>query len=143
MKSGSKDMSRLKVGYFFRHLFFRRNSLLAPVSTHNGSLVAPCSQLQPPKNRVQSLWAGKESSMNLAGRAFTYIGLLVQGYFRCSPWVAYVRTDYRDSATNESHLSSFFVSFASYPAGNPPDYAVRYLIRNFYLGFRTAITSSD
>lgn len=49
MKSGSKDMSRFFVGHFSRHLFYHRNSLLAPVSTHNSSLIAPCSQLKPPK----------------------------------------------------------------------------------------------
>ncbi len=31
----------------FKARFHRRNSLLAPVSTRNGCLIAPCSQLHP------------------------------------------------------------------------------------------------
>jgi len=40
---------RLGVGCFSRLYFLRENPLLAPVSIRNDCLVAPCSQLQPPR----------------------------------------------------------------------------------------------
>ncbi|MBW4630132.1 MAG: hypothetical protein KME49_32645 [Brasilonema octagenarum HA4186-MV1] len=43
------------------------------MSAHNSRLIAPCSQLQPPKFRVRSLWADKESLLSLEGEALTRI----------------------------------------------------------------------
>ncbi len=49
MKSGVIVVSRFRIGRFSRLCFHRGNPPLAPVSSHNRCLIAPCSQLHSPR----------------------------------------------------------------------------------------------
>ncbi|MDD1438182.1 hypothetical protein MEN24_17885, partial [Dolichospermum sp. ST_sed10] len=61
----------------------------------------------PSRNRVWSVWADRESYLSLADGIFTHIRPRVQPFSMIGlGWLAYVRTDYRDSANNESHYKS-------------------------------------
>ncbi len=54
------------------------------------------------------MWADKESILSLNGKTCTCIKPRVQPFCDSnllSDWVSYLRTDYRDSLTNESHLT--------------------------------------
>ena len=59
------------------------------------------------RNRVGSSWADRESYLSLVDGTFTHIRPRVQPFSMIGlGWLAYVRTDYRDSTNNESHISS-------------------------------------
>ncbi|MDK2412512.1 hypothetical protein QHH11_26960, partial [Aphanizomenon sp. PH219] len=54
--------------------------------------------------RVGSSWADRESYLSLVDGTCTHIRPRVQPFSMIGlGWLAYVRTDYRDSANNESH----------------------------------------
>ena len=73
------------------------------MSFHNESLIAPCSQLRPPKFRVWSAWAGRESHPSLMDRPFTCILLRVHSSTH-GEWHGYFRNLTPVFACNESHL---------------------------------------
>ena len=52
------------------------------------------------------MWADRDSYLSLADGTYTHIRPRVQPFSMVGlGWLAYVRTDYRDSANNESHPS--------------------------------------
>jgi len=60
------------------------------------------------RNRVGLSWADRESYLSLVDGTFTHIKPRVQPFSMIGlGWLAYVRTDCRDSANNESHNIRF------------------------------------
>ena len=68
------------------------------------------------------MWAGRESYLSLVDGTFTHIRPRVQPFSMLGlGWLAYVRTDYRDSANNESHsLSTLGKDAFDFPVFKPP-----------------------
>jgi len=89
-------------------MFHHRNSLLAPVSARNGCLIAPCSQLHSTRTELvrcgqvrSQFWVWMVGLSPTSDREFS----LFSDSNLLSGWLSYVRTDYRDSLSNESHPS--------------------------------------
>ncbi|MGM3309611.1 hypothetical protein ACSQ6I_27130 [Anabaena sp. WFMT] len=67
------------------------------------------------KTPVGSSWADRESYLSLVDGTFTHIRPRVQPFSMIGlGWLAYVRTDYRDSANIESHYLSWSYSQCFY-----------------------------
>ena len=89
---------------FFQARFHHRNSLLTPSVTPQRMSDCVLFPASTSRIRVGSSWAGKESYLSLVDGTCTHIRPRVQPFPIVGlGWLAYVRTDYRDSANNESH----------------------------------------
>jgi hypothetical protein len=104
VKSGFLSCVLLQIRLLFEALFHHRNSPLTPSVTPQRMSDCVLFPASISRNRVGSSWADRESYLSLVDGTYTRIRPRVQPFSIARlGWLAYVRTDYRDSANNEPH----------------------------------------